>query len=283
MMDMVSIVLPVYNGQKYLEESIKSILNQTYSDIELIIVNDASTDCSEEIILNFQKEDQRIVYIKNNQNLKLPQSLNKGFAYAKGEYLSWTSDDNLYHEDAIETMVNYLENAADVEMVYCDYNSIDEKGEKICTITVGNDNELKYRNVVGACFMYRRRIIEEIGNYDSKMFLVEDYEYWLRINLSFTISPLHKCLYDYRIHEDSLTSQKKKEIQTALKKLHFSYLRKYEKCDIKEDLFYYFEYILRFEENCIKRNYRRLVFSFKHVGYFKIFGYYILRKIGIKK
>ena len=102
MMDMVSIVLPVYNGQKYLEESIKSILNQTYSDIELIIVNDASTDCSEEIILNFQKEDQRIVYIKNNQNLKLPQSLNKGFAYAKdGKLITITAT----HESVLGTVV----------------------------------------------------------------------------------------------------------------------------------------------------------------------------------
>lgn len=97
----VSIILPVYNGERYLEQSIRSVLNQTYTDLELVIVNDCSTDYTETIIMKFVNEDKRVKYIRNDENMKLPGSLNVGFSHATGEYYTWTSDDNMYQEQAV--------------------------------------------------------------------------------------------------------------------------------------------------------------------------------------
>ena len=102
----VSIILPTYNGAKYLRESIDSCLSQTHKNIELIIVDDCSTDQTSQIIKPYQ--DARIRYIRNEKNMRLPRSLNIGFALATGEYLTWTSDDNQFLPHAIETMLKIL-------------------------------------------------------------------------------------------------------------------------------------------------------------------------------
>ena len=111
-MPKVSIVLPCYNGEKYLRESINSIIKQTYQDWELIIVDDCSVDRSLEIAYEYMKNDSRIKVIHNESNCKLPCSLNIGFANATGELLSWTSDDNIYYPEALEIMVDALTKSA---------------------------------------------------------------------------------------------------------------------------------------------------------------------------
>ena len=104
----ISVVLPVYNGQKYVGKAIQSVINQTYYNWELIVVNDCSTDRTLDVIRDFANNDSRIIIINNETNQKLPRSLNVGFSAASGEYYTWTSDDNLFHEDAFEKMVNIL-------------------------------------------------------------------------------------------------------------------------------------------------------------------------------
>ena len=107
---LVSVVLPTYNGSKWLSQSIDSILKQTYRNLELIIVDDASTDSTPELIMSFASRDPRIRIISHKSNKKLPQSLNDGFAIANGDYFTWTSDDNWYEPTAIEEMVTALTN-----------------------------------------------------------------------------------------------------------------------------------------------------------------------------
>lgn len=99
---LVSIVLPTFNGEEFLAQSIESVLKQSYKNLELIIVNDCSTDSTPRIIEEFAKKDSRIKIIHNTINQKLPRSLNIGFNAASGEYWTWTSDDNYYLENAIE-------------------------------------------------------------------------------------------------------------------------------------------------------------------------------------
>ena len=106
---LVSIVLPTYNGYRFLEKSICSILNQSHSNWELIIVDDASTDESPEIIDKYVLADKRIRSIRHETNRKIPAALNTGFTQAEGVYLTWTSDDNCYKPDALVNMVDYLE------------------------------------------------------------------------------------------------------------------------------------------------------------------------------
>lgn len=223
-MPKISIVLPTYNGQNYIRKSIDSIINQSFTDWELIIVNDCSTDSTPEIIRDFKNRDSRIRIIDNVENMKLPQSLNIGFKEAKGEYLTWTSDDNIYLPNAIETLVTFLDRNLEEYMVCAGMDWIDEND-----IVVGK--HIKYTNqnmlvndCVGACFAYRRDVLNSIGEYDTTMFLVEDYEYWLRILFHYgNISYIDETLYLYRMHSQSLTGSRKNEIHLMLLKLRREY------------------------------------------------------------
>ncbi len=220
---LVSIVLPVYNGSKYLADAIESCLNQTYNNWELIIVDDCSTDITPSIVAEYIKKDLRIKYIRHTTNRKLPGALNTGFGMAKGEYFTWTSDDNLYHPKAIEEMIKFLQRNSQIDVVYTDYTIINEEGSIIKNQIVEEPNVLIYRSCIGACFMYKSEVHNCLNGFDENLFLVEDYDFWLRAFRHFTMKPLHKNLYFYRRHSQSLTDQYNERIFLLTRKVMARY------------------------------------------------------------
>ena len=208
----ISVILPVYNGETYLESSIQSILSQTYSDFELIIVNDCSKDKTESIVEKYLPINSSIKYIKNEVNLKLPASLNKGFSIASGQYLTWTSCDNILLPNAFEMLVNELEVNNNIGLVYASMENIDDQNRFIGIAEAGPPDEIIYRNVVGACFLYRKSIADKVGSYNENLFLCEDYDYWLRMALMSEIKPISKCLYRYRKHKKSLSHNYERKV-----------------------------------------------------------------------
>lgn len=227
-MPKVSIVLPTYNGQKYIRDSIDSVIAQTFTDWELIIVNDCSTDDTPKIIREYEKRDNRIKIIDNEVNQKLPTSLNIGFRKAQGEYLTWTSDDNMYMPEAIEKLSAYLDANKDIMMVCSAMKFIDENGNYItCNSSAHINEKIFCVNNVGASFMYRGKVICEVGEYNPEFFLVEDYEYWLRIMFQYgDIGYLDEKLYIYREQSGSLTATRAKDIRFNLAKLKKIYADK---------------------------------------------------------
>lgn len=216
-MEKVSIVLPVYNGQKYLRESIESILKQTYEDYELIIVNDASTDHTLEIAAEYAAKDSRIRVFSNDHNSKLPQSLNNGFAQASGEFYTWTSDDNVMLPDCLERMVETFREHPEVDLIYGKQAFIDESGKITGHRKYPKDmDDIYIRDIVGACFMYRKKVQEKLGGYDISKFLVEDYDFWLRAYEQFRFYYLPEELYLYRNHPGSLTSRRTEDQKQAV-------------------------------------------------------------------
>lgn len=214
---MVSIILPVYNGEKYIRESIDSILEQTYSNIELIIVNDASTDKTSEIISEYASRDNRIKIIENEKNKKLPESLNVGFTNAKGKYYTWTSDDNIYRKNAIEEMVKVLIENNNIDFVYAQCVNIDKCGRKKGKGFASSIENIYIGNCIQACFLYRNKVHVALKGYDSTKFLYEDYDFWLRAyEYKFKFYFLNKVLYEYRIHKESLTTTKKAEVSRKI-------------------------------------------------------------------
>ena len=209
---LVSIVLPVFNGEKYIKEAIKSIISQIYQNWELIVIDDCSADKTAEIVKAFVENDSRVKYYKNIKNYKLPRSLNIGFSKAKGKYYTWTSDDNILLPDAIKKMVQVLEHNKEASMVYANYSVIDENGIKIKDIELPESKELITGNVFGACFMYSAKAAKLVGEYDVNLFLAEDYDYWIRMKRVGGITHLNEILYLYRLHASSLTETKKKLI-----------------------------------------------------------------------
>jgi len=222
----ISIVLPVYNGARYLRESIDSCLAQTFRNWELIIVNDCSTDESGAIAEEYAAKDERIRVIHNETNLKLPASLNAGFRQAKGEYLTWTSDDNRYLPHALQRMLDFLHEQPEYTMVCTAVECIDDEGLFTNYVLIPLQHHLLCCNSVGACFLYRRNVLETVGEYDTNCFLAEDYEYWLRIACKHKIGTVNQVSYLYRFHSQSLTSRKKQEILAKDVEIRLTYWAK---------------------------------------------------------
>lgn len=223
--DLVSIILPSYNGQKYIEKSIDSCLSQTYQNWELIIVNDASTDDTLKIA-NKYKYDARIKIIDLSSNLKLPGALNSGFKAAGGKYLTWTSDDNMYADNALEVMVGFIKRDPKCALVYSNYVEIDSESRQIRKVELAEPTELAAQNCIGACFLYRAEVAKLVGDYLKDLYLSEDYDYWMRMSIYGNFVRINKYLYYYRIHNDSLTNKNKKLINEATKKSLIKNLKK---------------------------------------------------------
>ena len=206
----VSIVLPTYNGEQHLARAIGSCLRQTHRNIELVVVDDCSTDRTNQIVRSF--DDPRLVYVRNERNQGLPRALNIGFAKTTGEFLTWTSDDNEYAPTAIEEMLGLLRKSPGIDFVYADYTAHFESAQKTELRQLPDEPQLRRTNTVGACFLYTRRVYQEIGDFDVRLSLVEDYDYWIRVWKRFGMRHLPKDLYLYRYHSNSLTATRSRQI-----------------------------------------------------------------------
>jgi glycosyltransferase involved in cell wall biosynthesis len=223
-----SIVLPVYNGEDTLREAVDSIRAQTYRDFELIIVDDGSTDRSGDIADRYARVDRRIRVI-HQKNTKLPGALNRGFREARGEFLTWTSSDNRLKPDFLMRMVKELKKNPHWDMTYANVDIIGEDGKPLRQsewyrgyqsppgshhIYLPEDpSELNTyaNNYVGAAFLYRPRLPYLIGGYSPRLFTLEDYDYWMRVNALATLchTRFRNPIYEYRFHGKSLTANDK--------------------------------------------------------------------------
>jgi glycosyltransferase involved in cell wall biosynthesis len=225
----ISIVLPTYNGSRWLAESIDSVVGQTERNWELIIVNDNSMDNTREIAEDYAARDRRIRIISNEINRKLPASLNIGFSQAQGNYFTWTSDDNLYKPNALETMRNWLDEHPEMDLVSFDMDIIDENGRKMSNLfykipprrTIG----LMQGCNIGAAFMYRREVVERIGGYDEDLFCAEDYDYWIRIALVGRIGYVDNVnVYKYRKNRSSISVTRRSQVREKTQIIQRKYL-----------------------------------------------------------
>lgn len=201
----VSIVLPVHNGAAFLDEAMQSVLGQTFADFELICVDDGSTDATPAILARYAAADDRIRIITNRPNKGLPGALNTGFAAARGPLHTWTSDDNIARPHMLERLVQTLDANPDAAIAHANYSVIDGQGRVIGFQKVGPASEILFGNRIGAAFLYRAEVTESLGGYDTALFGVEDYDFWLRAARRFHFVTLDEDLYLYRRHEGSLT------------------------------------------------------------------------------
>lgn len=213
----VSLVLPVYNGERYLAEALDAILAQSFTDFELIAVDDCSTDTTPAILAEYAARDSRIRVIRNAENRKLPGSLNIGFAAARANWLSWTSDDNIMLPDMLATLIAARDDAPAADILHADYRIIDARGRKQRRIRTGPASNLLMDNTIGCCFLYRREVDVALGGYDEALFGVEDYDFWLRaLQAGFAFSHVPQELYLYRRHHGSLTDTRARRIQSMV-------------------------------------------------------------------
>lgn len=207
-LSLVSVILPVFNGEKFLRDAIDSILAQTYTNFELIIINDFSTDHTESIILSYN--DDRILYIKNEQNLGVANTLNKGIDLAKGQFIARMDADDISKPDRIEKQMAYLDSHPEVAVIDCIMEYIDENGQLLNrynnAITTPEDIKarLSSTNCIGHPSILVRRAI--FDTYRYRRIYYEDYDLWLRVvNDGHIIHKLNEPLLLYRLHGSSIT------------------------------------------------------------------------------
>lgn len=210
----ISLVLPVYNGERYLREALDSILAQTYTDFELIAVDDRSTDSSPAILREYAARYPQMRVVTQPNNAKLPAALNAGFREARGKWFSWTSDDNMLLPETLAELVAATVAQPRADIVYADFHLIRGAGESGGEVSVGEPEDLIFANTIGCCFLYRREVDERLGGYDEDLFGIEDYDFWLRVEAAgFEFHHIPKPLYIYRRHDDSLTDKRARHIR----------------------------------------------------------------------
>ncbi len=206
----ISVVMSVYNDQKYLHEAIESILKQTYSNYEFIIINDASTDLSREIILSYK--DSRIISLDNNINIGLTISLNKCLEIAYGKYIARMDSDDISLPERLEKQIIFLENNKDYILVGTWNEVIDKNSNILDKLIHPTDHEeilktLMYTNCISHGSVMFRNICAT--KYNEDYIYSQDYDLWTTLILKGKIANIPEFLYMYRDHVDSISNIKR--------------------------------------------------------------------------
>lgn len=211
---LVSVLMPVYNGGGFVKDSIQSILNQSYTNFELIVINDGSSDNSEELILSIK--DPRIQYLKNETNLGLIKTLNKGIDLCKGEYIARMDADDISLPDRLKKQLEFMEKNRKVGVCGSDYIHFG-KGKQIA-LTSHHDHQwilgwmLFNSSVVHPALMIRTSVIKaEQPYFNSDYKHVEDYELWSRLIFKTKFADVPETLLKYRIHASQVSRQHRDE------------------------------------------------------------------------
>ena len=205
----VSVVLPAFNTEKYVGEAVESILSQTFTDFELIVIDDGSTDHTAEILQSIT--DSRLRVLSNASNMGLPKSLNRGIADSHGYYIARQDADDISLPDRLRKQFEYLENYPEVALLGTGRNTISDTGELIgknIIISKPKFEDLLHKNCfIHGSTMIRKNTLEVVGGYDETFHSAEDYELWLRIAKRFPVANLPEVLYIYRVHLESMVNK----------------------------------------------------------------------------
>jgi glycosyltransferase involved in cell wall biosynthesis len=215
----VSVVVPVYNGERFLRESLDSILDQTYRDIEVLLMDDASTDGAPSIMREYAEADERVQIHRAPKNRGIFANINAGIALARGELVAIHHSDDLYHPKILEQELAFLRDHPDVGVVFCADIFIDEDGREFGRLTLPAEIRanrvldyeavlngfLRYMNsfIRGGSGLFRKAVLEEVGPFDDGYLLRADLEMWLRLARCAPVAVLDEHLVRYRWGHDN--------------------------------------------------------------------------------
>ena len=213
----VSVCIPVYNGEKYITQTVRSVLNQTYKEYELLIVDNHSTDHTIEKIQRFS--DAGIRLIKNEKNYGMFENWNICLRQARGEYIQMLCADDFLEPDCLEGKVRVLEKYQDVVMVFGASNVVDAQGKVILKRRPFHKNlicdgrqmakkSFRTGNIYGepSNVMFRRKAAEKAGEFSDALCYSSDWDYWMRLSLEGKTAYIDRTFTSFRISGSSATS-----------------------------------------------------------------------------
>lgn len=225
----ISVIMSVYNGETYLKEAIESVINQTFKNWELIVINDCSTDSTSEILAEFAEKDERVKVYPNEVNLRLPTSLNRAISLSSGKYIARMDADDICLPDRFEKQYKFMEENPDTALSSCRFMTVkngvyasggaggrcDFEAIKALLLVV---NPILHPGVIA-----KAEIMKEF-NYDTSLTCTEDLELWTRLvmaNQKMKILP--ECLLIYRLHDKQITSTTLERQHTEVLKIQQKY------------------------------------------------------------
>lgn len=216
-MPKVSVIISTLNGQRFIREAVQSILDQTFRNFELIVVNDGSTDATLDILRTFK--DFRIRILDNGKNIGIAGSQNKALSVAKGKYLALMDHDDLSLPERLQRQVDFLDTHRQVGMLGCNCISVDESGNvQSVSSHFPDDAFLKWQLLLGGCpffhtsLMVRRSAMERIGGYDARYRLAGDYHVISKLAENGGIANLEQPLVKWRVHQSSASARNKQAL-----------------------------------------------------------------------
>ncbi|MES2568258.1 MAG: glycosyltransferase [Bacteroidota bacterium] len=236
----ISVCIPVFNGEKYIEEAINSVLNQTFKDFELIIVDNKSTDSTVSIIKKYT--DQRITLIQNDSNIGLIPNWNKSMEHAKGEYIKILPADDYIYPDCLQLQYAVLEQDIDhkISMVCGRRNIINDTGKvlfnrgfckyrlEISGFEAINKNVRSGGNIIGegGAILFRKEILNKTGLFNSDIFYVLDLDLWYKILLHGRLFTLPNIVSAFRVSSGSasvlVVKKQREDLSNFIKKIYLN-------------------------------------------------------------
>lgn len=233
---LVSIITPLYNSEKYVAETIDSVLNQTYKNWEMLIVDDCSSDNGPRIVKKYHEQDKRIKYIKLDKNSGAAVARNKAIELAKGKYIAFLDSDDLWKSEKLEKQINFMKEN-EYLVSYSEYEEIDKNSKSLNILIKIPKKPLTFRTYllttpIGCLTgIYN---VEKLGKiYMPLAPKREDAAFWLEILKRTRVFPLIENLASYRIHTESVSSNKSKLI-----KYQWKLYREFAELSVAESLFY---------------------------------------------
>ncbi|AYL66674.1 glycosyltransferase [Citrobacter cronae] len=205
----VSVIMPVYNGKSTVVQSIDSILNQTYKNIRLYIIDDCSTDGTLNLLESLYSTNSKVVICRNNKNLGVAKTRNVGIEKSQGEYIAFCDSDDLWSETKLEKQLNILD-AGGIDVVCANYSTINMKGEKIAEVNA--PQFITYKMMLGKNYIANLTGIynaKKLGKFYQKSIGHEDYLMWLEILRATNYAQcIQEYLAQYRVSRESLSANK---------------------------------------------------------------------------
>lgn len=229
MMPQVTVIIPTYNRSILLNNSVASVLSQTYRDFELLVIDDSSTDDTHDVMAKLA--DRRVQYIKNTSNKGIPAIRNIALSNTNGKYIAFLDDDDEWMLDKLEKQLNIIENSSkSLGCVYTGCNFVFTDDKSLNQVTVP-----RYRNkilkellldnfIVTSSTLLKAECFEKVGMFDESIPFAEDYDMWIRIAQEYEFDFVRSPMINYRIHRNSISSNNKATI-IGLERL----LKKHEK------------------------------------------------------
>lgn len=250
MKPLISVIMPAYNAEKYIAKAIQSILDQTYTNYELIIIDDASTDNTWEIIQSFKRKDRRIVTLRNKINQKLGTSLNKCILKSKGKYIARMDADDWSFLNRLHIQYEYMESNPKVgmsggAMMICDDKLI-VQGKREYKLV---DGDIRKRIFLYSPFshptvIFRKSILTKSGLYDKRYNPAEDYELYFRIGKFAEFGNLPQALIKYRVIQNSMTTGSTKAMELKTLSIRLKYAKKPPySMNIMDQVYFFLEFI----------------------------------------